>query len=639
MTLHTQTRRFSRRALAAFVSLLVLAGLLAATVVPATGAEGDELLPDLVAEPVGQADTTATTDTVNGQTRLLLRFTSYVRNIGAGPLEVTGVNPVNGKISGVGLKQVLTHNHDTDGVVGLDKSEVDLPGAELKYEQTDLHNHWHFQRAARYSLWNDGQTTEIDASSKVGFCFLDIGHGDPTYDPKVDDPIHFLYTGTVAPKTFGSSTNNCLAHLPSFPDPTDDVVPQRTKVDMGISTGWRDVYERTLPFQYIDVSNLQPGHYWLRSQVDPDGLIRESNDTNAAVFASARSTVPGYIAKPIGQVNPFQVSGVKDSTSTITLSQDSFRNTAAGTPALGLPQYKITEQPEHGTLVTGTQDAGGWFSGAQIVYKKDGSYNGPDDFKYTVRQGTSQFPLNPASAAVMLQVGSGDGDTAVGISGNPAWLYTSQGAQLSVAITPADGSTAVWAVDGEAGGNATVGTIDTNGYYKAPAKVPADGKVRITATAPDGAFDAVEVPIKARPAPPATPDLPDPPLPPSDPAPPSNPTKPTIKPLSKPIIARNGRRLVVKYMPGKTGKLSVTVSRKGKRLATCKVGVVRARGATCRFTIKKSKLKKLTGSLTVSAKLTVKGKTVATRRTTVSLKVKSSSSRVGPLCILVPIKH
>jgi hypothetical protein len=632
MNLLDRTRHLPRRGIAAIVSLLALAGLLAATVVPATGAEGDELLPDLVAEPVGQADTTATTDTVNGQTRLLLRFTSYVRNIGAGPLEVTGVNPVNGRISGAGIKQVLTHNHDTDLDTFLDKTEVALPAAaELKYETTDLHNHWHFQRAARYSLWNDAKTAEIDASTKVGFCFLDIGHGDPNYNPALDDPIHFQYSGTVAPKTFGSSTNNCLAHLPSFPDPNDDVVPQRTKVDMGISTGWRDVYEKTLPFQYVDVSNLQPGHYWVRSQVDPDNLLRESNETNPAVFASARSTVPGYIARAIGAVNPFQVSGVKDSTSTITLSQDSYRNSAAGTPALGAAQYKITEQPEHGTLVTGTPNGDGWFSGNQIVYKKDGSYNGPDDFKYSVRQSTSQFPLNPSSAAVMLQVGSGNGDTNLGISGKPAWLYTSQGAQLSAAITPnPDNDKPTWAVDGVIGGNSTVGTIDTNGYYRAPAKVPFDGKVRITATAPDGAFDAVEIPIRARPAPPATPDLPDPPLPPSNP---TDPTKPAPA-LSKPIIARNGRRLVVKYMPGKTGKLTVTVGRKGKRLATCKVGVVRARGATCRFTLKKSKLKKLTGKLSVTGKLTVKGKTVATRRTTVSLKVKASSTRVGPLCIL-----
>ena len=116
---------------------------------------------------------------------------------------------MDGKITGAGLNQVLTHNHDTDANGALDKTSVALPGAELKYETTDLHNHWHFQRAARYSLWNDTKTSEIDASSKVGFCFLDIGHGDPNYNPvatpthPADDPIHFLYSGFVAPKTFG----------------------------------------------------------------------------------------------------------------------------------------------------------------------------------------------------------------------------------------------------------------------------------------------------------------------------------------------------------------------------------------------------------------------------------------------------
>ena len=131
---------------------------------------------------------------------------------------------------------------------------------------------------------------------------------------------------------------------------------------------------------------------------------------------------------------------MKPATSKITLVQDQYRNTAAGTPLLGTPQYKITEQPEHGTLVTGTPDAQGWFSGASVEYKKDGAYNGPDDFKFAVKQANSQFPLNPASAAVMLQVGSGNGDTAVGISGAPAWVYTAQGAQLTGAITPDDGS-------------------------------------------------------------------------------------------------------------------------------------------------------------------------------------------------------
>ena len=95
MILTTQARRLSRRAIAAIVSLLVLTGLLAAAVVPATGAEGDELLPDLVAQPVGEADTTATaTYTDATGSHLLLRFSSYIANLGSGPLQVTGINPV-----------------------------------------------------------------------------------------------------------------------------------------------------------------------------------------------------------------------------------------------------------------------------------------------------------------------------------------------------------------------------------------------------------------------------------------------------------------------------------------------------------------------------------------------------------------
>jgi hypothetical protein len=330
------------------------------------------------------------------------------------------------------------------------------------------------------------------------------------------------------------------------------------------------------------------------------------------------------------------VSGVKESTSTITLSQDSFRNSAPGTPALGAPNYRIVEAPEHGTLYLpgGTTPVGtGWISSNKVVYKKDGAYNGPDDFKFAVKQATSQFPLNPISAAVTLTVGNGNGDTNVGLSGAPAWLYTSQGSQLSASVTPPGPLT--WRVDGVASGNATVGTIDSKGFYKAPAKVPAGGTVRITATSDDGAFDAAEIEIRPRPVHPATPDLPDPPLPPSTPTEPGKP----VNPLSKGIVARKGRRLVVKFTPARTGKLSLLIRHKGKRVASCKVGVVRARAATCRFTLRKSKVRRLKGNLSVYAKLTVKGKTVGVRKTTVSLRVTSKSARIGPLCILKPVKR
>ncbi len=630
MIVHKNTRRRAGRPLAALLSVLVLTGLMVVVfVVPATGAgTGNELLPDLQADSVGEADSTATY-TDGGGSHLLLRFSSYIRNVGPGPLEVTGVNPVNRGISGDGIRQVVTHDDGT-------KVEEPIPGASLKYEETDGHNHWHFQNAARYSLWNNAKTQEVGFSSKVGFCFLDIGHGDPNYNPAVDDPNHFLYSGTVAPypTPFGSSTNNCLAYDPDFPDPLDTVVPPRSKVDMGISTGWRDVYEKTLPFQYVDVSDVTPGYYWIRSQVDPQNLIRESNESNDPAFAAKRSTVPGYIAQP---VNAGQIGGVKVNTSTITLNSTKFANPAD--PAIGAVRYRITEQPQHGTLApaTGAADGDGWFAATKVVYTKDQGYNGPDTFKYAARQAGSQFPLSPASASVTMQVGSGTGATTVGISGAQAQLYTSAGIQLSALVVPQDITDPTWRVDDVVGGNATVGTIDAHGFYKAPATVPTDGVVRITATSEDGTFDAVEMTIVARPVVKPKPDVPDPPKPPVivDPKPP---VSPAVKALSKPTIGRVGRRLLVKYMPGKSGKLSVSISRKGKRLATCKVTVQKGRALTCRFTLKKSKVKKLKGSLTVYAKLTSKGKTLATRRTTVSLRVKASSTRIGPLCILTLIK-
>ena len=430
MTVHKTTRRRrARRPVAALLSFVALAGLMAVVfVVPATGAGlPGERLPDLEADSVGEIGSTATYTDSSG-THLLLRFSSYIRNVGPGPLEVTGENPVSGAISGAGLNQVVTHDD-------LMKVAEPMPGAQLKYEETDGHNHWHFQQAARYSLWNDAKTQEIGFSKKVGFCFLDIGHGDPNYNPLLDDPNHFQYTGTVAPMVgtpplppFPSSTNNCLAGAPSFPIVGE--VPQRTKIDMGISTGWRDVYERTLPFQYVDVSDVTPGVYWVRSDVDPQNLIREENENNAPAYA--RATVPGYVAKP---VNAGQISGIasKPSTSTITLSSTAFlpaRRNLDDDP-IGAAQYQITEQPEHGTLtpVSGAP--------AKFLYTKDAGYNGPDTFKYAARQAGSAFPLSPTSASVTMQVGSGNGTTTVGISGAPAQAYTSAGIPLSAAVVPA----------------------------------------------------------------------------------------------------------------------------------------------------------------------------------------------------------
>ena len=47
-----------------------------------------------------------------------------------------------------------------------------------------------------------------------------------------------------------------------------------------MSVGWEDLYSRTLPDQWIDITGLGPGEYWLESVVDPKNEIEESDETN-----------------------------------------------------------------------------------------------------------------------------------------------------------------------------------------------------------------------------------------------------------------------------------------------------------------------------------------------------------------------
>lgn len=49
---------------------------------------------------------------------------------------------------------------------------------------------------------------------------------------------------------------------------------------MGISVGYADKYQIGYPNQWIDVTGLTAGQYWLEVIADPDNHIRESDETN-----------------------------------------------------------------------------------------------------------------------------------------------------------------------------------------------------------------------------------------------------------------------------------------------------------------------------------------------------------------------
>lgn len=86
---------------------------------------------------------------------------------------------------------------------------------------------------------------------------------------------------------------------------------------------------------------------------------------------------------------------------------------------------------------------------------------------------------------LVLLVACGGGKKAVTITVSPttASVYTTQNEQFAATVSNATSSAVNWQVDGIAGGNSAVGTIDSTGLYTAPAALPVPATVTITAIA------------------------------------------------------------------------------------------------------------------------------------------------------------
>lgn len=429
-------------------------------------------LPDLVADPTERPQLSEYTYP-DGTEALLLRFDGFVHNRGNGPLEMRGSNR-----SGADMTLVRQYARRVGG--GLE-ALTPAPGqeAEIRFENGDGHNHWHLKEIARYSLWNAARTAEVAPGQKVGFCLEDSQRRE---------------TNGPSSQVYSASTNFCLQNQPNA-----------AAVTMGVSAGWRDVYGRHLAYQWVDISDVQPGNYRLGAEVDQEGVVQEADEANnARIFESEASIIPGYLAQAVnaGELPAGQAS-------TITLASQTFirpARTAWNEPGVtpGARRFRIVTTPAHGVLRSGSTalNAGSVVSTAGVTYTPASGYSGPDGFTFSAFDSTSPYPRQPAVASVSLTVGQQPTGTTVAISGAPPTLQVGSSAQLTATVT--NGSPGVtWSVDGVAGGNATVGTVTSAGLYRAPDAVPAGGSVtvRATSTSTPSAFDEVEIGIEPAPPP------------------------------------------------------------------------------------------------------------------------------------------
>jgi hypothetical protein len=500
--------------------MAALAGLFA---MRGSAAPVTETLPDLVADPPGSPilETYAHPD---GTNHLLLRFEAYIHNRGSGALEVRGAGPAGGRMSST-MQRIFRSN----GTWADDGGR----GIQMVWEPQDGHDHWHVQHAARYSLWSADRTTMVAPAMKVGFCLIDNTHVD-SHGP---GSAHY----TTPANDF------CAQGRPQVPSLVE-----------GISAGWRDIYRRDLAFQWVDATDVQPGRYWLRAEVDPDNWARESNESNAPAFAGQMSTIPGYVARPldagiVGIAGPTQLG----------LAADSYGSN------LGAVQFRITTPPRHGRL---DRALGAPFSGGNVVYTPDPGWLGPDRFTYDARDSRSEFPHHPASAAVTLGVGGLI--PAVAISGAPASMYTGTSVRLVARLLRAESVT--WTVNGIPGGSRQVGRIDKTGRYVAPPHVPPGGRVTIRATTTSGAWEEVTIAIVQAPSPQPAPGVRGLAMK----------VRPTARLYGIRVRAHDGV-LLVRLRSRRAGVLRVRALHGHKQLGRCRARIPVRRVLTCKVRLRR----------------------------------------------------
>ncbi len=224
--------------------------------------------------------------------------------------------------------------------------------AELIYVTADGHEHWHLQRAAKYSLWNAEKTAEVTPAMKVGFCLDDSEHVETGIGPK--EAVYSDSTG----REF------CRQHQ-----------PEATSLFEGVWPGGVTCTALNLAFQWVEALNVLPGEYWLREDVNPTGVIKEAGGANAPAYASKATIIPGFNA-------------LAEATGTRTGEAKALALTSRAWNDSATPKYTIASQPSHGTLSAVSKN--------QVTYTPAPGYVGPDSFTYSAADPNSPFPTHPA---------------------------------------------------------------------------------------------------------------------------------------------------------------------------------------------------------------------------------------------------
>ena len=178
---------------------------------------------------------------------LLLRSTSSIDSVGAGPMEITG------RRYRAGHMHVRQRIYRRSGGSILVKT-----GAELRFKQIPGQGgYWKLRDAARLELWSVNaagvQLRRVRVSPKLFYCLRDLQRTRPG---RPGSPASEVYPAC--------SQDASVAH-----------------VRLGTSVGWSDIYPGGYYEQFVDVTGLS-GRFALVHIADPENELFESDETNNA---------------------------------------------------------------------------------------------------------------------------------------------------------------------------------------------------------------------------------------------------------------------------------------------------------------------------------------------------------------------
>jgi hypothetical protein len=229
--------------------LPVLAAVAVCTAAVAAAAGGSrepapasQRLPDLDQE--APWNLVVTRDKARGGYRL--GFSSAVRNLGAGPLIVSGRRA-----------RVATPTMTVDQLIEQEDSPLGVVEGvgRLRYVRSRDHEHWHYLGFERYELRRAGRRAALVTDRKTGFCLGD----------------RYRVTGRELPAR------------PAEPVYTGRCGLDRTallELTEGISVGYGDDYKANLEGQSLRLTGLEDGRYLLVHRVNVGRALRESSYAN-----------------------------------------------------------------------------------------------------------------------------------------------------------------------------------------------------------------------------------------------------------------------------------------------------------------------------------------------------------------------